>query len=103
MAGRSGERERVERAGKTYGEHKCTLENVPDDMPGIELKDLAKSYRWCRSLTFARTYRRGTVQYGLLEFTDPEDRDQAISELDGRMIEGCTSKLKAYAGSNYNP
>jgi len=40
--------------------------------------------------------------YGMLEFTDPADMHSAIRELDGRMIEGCSEKMRCYEGNNYN-
>jgi len=84
-----------------WGEHHCTLEHVPYDMVGLELKELAKKYDWSKSLTFARTYHRGPVCYGMLEFTDPQDMRAAIKSFNGRVIEGGTEKINAYEGNNY--
>lgn len=85
-----------------WGDYHCTLENVPYDMVGLELKELAKGYAWSTTLTFARTYRRGLVCYGMLEFTSREDMRAAIQELDGRLIEGCRCKMRVYEGNNYH-
>lgn len=85
-----------------WGEHRCTLENVPPDMVGLELKELSRSYEWSKTLTFARTYRRGGTFYGMLEFTDPNDMRRAIGQFDGKMIEGSIAIVRCYEGNNYN-
>eukprot|EP00406_Dinophysis_acuminata_P083032 CAMPEP_0179265708 /NCGR_PEP_ID=MMETSP0797-20121207/29042_1 /TAXON_ID=47934 /ORGANISM="Dinophysis acuminata, Strain DAEP01" /LENGTH=202 /DNA_ID=CAMNT_0020973923 /DNA_START=33 /DNA_END=641 /DNA_ORIENTATION=+ len=83
-----------------WGEHKITLENVPMDMVGLELKELAEGFGW-KSLTFARTYRRGGINFGML-FTDRGDMENALRTFDGRVIEGSHAKLRVYEGDNYN-
>lgn len=71
-------------------------------MVGLELKELAKSYQWSKSMTFARTYKRGPVNYGMLEFTNEDDMHSALKELEGKMIEGSTKKMRCFEGNNYH-
>lgn len=99
-AGRAGGASR-RRSKMVWGEHKITLQNVPLDMVGLELRELAEGYAW-KSLTFARTYKRGSVNFGMLEFSDRADMLDAMKTFDGRMIEGATEKLRVYEGDNYN-
>jgi len=68
------------------GNYRITIENLPLDMGWLELKDLGLEYG--SSVTFSRTYRRGSVQYGMLEFADAQDARRCVEELDGRRIEG---------------
>merc|ERR1711920_724232 len=75
------------------GRHKITIENLPDDMTWLELKEIGRDYG--PSLTFSRTYQRGRVNYGLLEFSDGRDANTAIKEFDGRKIDGCRETLIA--------
>lgn len=85
-----------------WGQHHLTIEHVPYDMVGLEFKELARSYDWSKSMTFARTYRRGPVCYGMLEFTNEEDMRSAFTELEGKMIEGSTQKMRCFEGNNYH-
>lgn len=85
-----------------WGDHHLTLEHMPYDMVGLELKELARAYKWSKTMTFARTYRRGQVCYGMLEFTDKDDMHRAMKALEGKVIEGGTQKLRCYEGNNYH-
>jgi len=82
------------------GKHQITIENVPDDMGWLELKDLGRQYG--RSVTFSRTFRRGSICFGMLEFMDPQEAHQCIRELDGRRIEGGTAPMRVYMGDRWN-
>mmetsp|Transcript_93526 Transcript_93526/g.166383 ORF Transcript_93526/g.166383 Transcript_93526/m.166383 type:complete len:171 (+) Transcript_93526:60-572(+) len=99
---RKAGRGRGKASSMVWGQHQITLENVPYDMIGLELKELARTYPWSTSLTFARTYRRGQVGYGMLEFTDERDKKRAMEELDGQVIEGSSAKLRCYEGNFYH-
>mmetsp|Transcript_75975 Transcript_75975/g.176249 ORF Transcript_75975/g.176249 Transcript_75975/m.176249 type:complete len:275 (-) Transcript_75975:140-964(-) len=88
----------VRMAGKVpVGRHKITIENLPEDMSWLELKDLGRDYG--PSLTFARTYRQGNSYYGMLEFKDRGDADRVISELNNRRVQGSKERLRAYYGA----
>mmetsp|Transcript_86710 Transcript_86710/g.245874 ORF Transcript_86710/g.245874 Transcript_86710/m.245874 type:complete len:349 (-) Transcript_86710:154-1200(-) len=88
----------VRYAGKVpVGRHKITIENLPDDMSWLELKDLGRDYG--PSLTFARTYRHGDNYYGMLEFKDRNDADIVIGELNNRRVQGSKERLRASYGS----
>jgi len=78
------------------GGYKITVENLPDDMSWHELKDLGRQYG--DSVTFSRTFRKGDMFCGLIEFKEEEDADKAVRELDRRRIEGCRDKLRAFHG-----
>lgn len=106
--GRGGREERCQRrsrsrdgvvrmAGKVpVGRHKVAVENLPEDMSWLELKDLGRDYG--PSLTFARTYRQGGGYYGMLEFKDRADADRVISEMNNRKVQGSKERLRAYYG-----
>lgn len=83
------------------GRHPITIENIPDDMSWLELKDLGKEYG--ASVTFSRTYRRGSVCYGMLEFAEAGDAQRTIWELDGRRIQGGTLPMRVYEGDRWMP
>lgn len=78
------------------GRHKITIENLPEDMTWLELKDLGRDFG--PSLTFARTYKSKGVWYGMLEFKDSADADRAVKELDKRRVQGSSARLRAYFG-----
>lgn len=78
------------------GRHKITVENLPDDMTWVELKDLGREYG--RSLTFARTFQYRRVLCGMLEFQDRGDADVVFRELDNRRIEGAKQRLRVSHG-----
>jgi len=80
------------------GGYKITVENLPDDMSWHELKDLGRNYG--DSVTFSRTFRKGSAFCGLIEFKEKEDADKAVRELDRRLIEGCRDKLRAFHGDD---
>lgn len=82
------------------GEYRITIENIPDDMSWLELKDLGKEYG--DSVTFSRTYRRGSVFFGMLEFSEQADAARTISELNGKRIQGGTSPMRVYEGDSWN-
>uniref|UniRef100_A0A7S4Q4I6 RRM domain-containing protein n=1 Tax=Alexandrium monilatum TaxID=311494 RepID=A0A7S4Q4I6_9DINO len=87
----------VRMAGKVpVGRHKITIANLPEDMSWLELKDLGRDYG--PSLTFARTYRKGSSYYGMLEFKDRMDADRVISEMNNRRVQGSKERLQAYYG-----
>eukprot|EP00928_Gymnodinium_smaydae_P029937 TRINITY_DN223_c0_g1_i1.p1 TRINITY_DN223_c0_g1~~TRINITY_DN223_c0_g1_i1.p1 ORF type:complete len:288 (+),score=68.06 TRINITY_DN223_c0_g1_i1:69-932(+) len=88
--------ERRDESKVPVGRHKLTLENIPDDMGWLELKDLGREYG--PSLTFARTYRKGRVNCGMLEFRERGDAEHVIRELDNRRVQGCTEKLRITRG-----
>lgn len=69
-------------------------------MSWLELKDLGKEYG--DSVTFSRTYRRGSVFFGMLEFGEESDARRTIAELDGRRIQGGTVPMRAYEGDSWN-
>jgi len=79
------------------GRYKITIENVPDDMSWLELKDLGREYG--STLTFARTYRHKNRCYGMLEFKEWADADRAVNELHYRRVQGSRSRLQAYHGA----
>lgn len=99
QGGRSRSRDGVVRmAGKVpVGRHKITIENLPEDMSWLELKDLGRDYG--PSLTFARTYRQGGGYFGMLEFKDRADADRVISELNNRRVQGSKERLHAHYGA----
>uniref|UniRef100_A0A7S1A2X2 RRM domain-containing protein n=1 Tax=Noctiluca scintillans TaxID=2966 RepID=A0A7S1A2X2_NOCSC len=78
------------------GEHRITIENIPDDMSWLELTDLGKEYG--SSVTFCRTYRQGSTCCGMLEFEDSEDAKRAITELNGRHIQGGAAPMRVWEG-----
>lgn len=79
------------------GRHKITVENIPEDMGWLELKDLGRDIG--PSLTFARTFRLGRNGYcGMLEFRDRQDAEAVVRELDGRRVEGSQERLRASRG-----
>lgn len=89
------------RSAPPIGRHRITIENIPDDMSWLELKDLGKEYG--SSVTFSRTYCRGRVPCGMLEYADPEDARRALEELDGRRIEGGKGLMRVTEGDGSGP
>lgn len=83
--------------GVPQGRHKITIENLPDDMSWLELKDLGRQYG--PSLTFSRTYVRGRNNYGMLEFADVEDAEMVVKELNDRRVQGSRDRLYVYHGT----
>merc|ERR1712046_224326 len=83
------------------GNHRITIENIPEDMGWLELKDLGREYG--SSVTFSRTYRRGNVFYGMIEFASAKEAQRCISELDGRRLEGGSLTMRVTEGDSYNP
>lgn len=69
------------------------IERLPEDMGWQELKGLGSKFAKTGQCTFSRTNRDRT---GVLEFTDREDMEKAISELDGRRFSGSDERVKAY-------
>lgn len=82
------------------GKHRITIENIPEDMGWLELKDLGREYG--PTVTFSRTYKRGITSYGMIEFEKAEDAKRCISELDGRRIQGGTIPMRVTEGDSYN-
>mmetsp|Transcript_145192 Transcript_145192/g.251407 ORF Transcript_145192/g.251407 Transcript_145192/m.251407 type:complete len:288 (+) Transcript_145192:115-978(+) len=82
------------------GKYKITVEGIPDDMTWKELKDLGRDAG--TSLTFARTYRSGSTNYGMLEYGDKQDADAALRELDNRRVEGSKDRLRSHWGDLVN-
>jgi len=80
--------------------HQVTLENIPDDMSWEELKDLGKQYGV--SVTFARTFRRGSTFVGVLEFSDPVDSKHCAQKLNGRRMEDGSSAMRVYEGEMWS-
>lgn len=78
------------------GRHKITVENLPDDMSWVELKDLGKDFG--PSVTFAKCYKTKGIYYGMLEFQAREDAETAVRELDHRRVQGSNLRLRAYHG-----
>lgn len=88
----------VRMAGKVpMGRFKISIENLPEDMTWLELKDLGRDYG--PSLTFARTYRHQGNWVGMLEFKDQGDAERVVKELDKRRVQGSDRRLKAYMGA----
>jgi len=79
------------------GRHKVGIENLPEDMTWLELKDLGRDYG--PSLTFARTFRQNGGYFGMLEFKDKADALKVFRELDNRRVQGSSKRLKARLGS----
>lgn len=62
-----------------------------------ELKELGQDYG--SSLTFARTYFNGGNNVGMLEFSEEDDANMVVKELNNRKVQGSKGKLKAYHGA----
>jgi len=78
------------------GQHKITIEGIPDDMSWTELKELGKD---CGpSVTFARTYRSSGINFGMIEFSNRADADACIKDLDQRRVQGSSQRLRASYG-----
>merc|ERR1712008_457482 len=73
------------RSATIVGRHRITIEHIPEDMNWLELKDLGAAFG--SSVTFSRTYRRGSSSFGMLEYSDPRDARRCAEELDGRRME----------------
>lgn len=80
--------------------HQVTIENIPDDMSWLELKDLGKQYG--PSVSFSRTYRRGSTFLGTLEYAEAADASRCIQALNGRRIQGGAEPMRAYEGNAWN-
>lgn len=70
-----------------------SVENLPKDMDWQELKDLGATFAKVGKCTFARTR---PDRSGELEYTELEDMERAIKELDRRRFSGDSERLKAY-------
>jgi len=66
-----------------------------------ELKDLCREFG--PSLTFARTYHNRAQYYGMIEYSDRFDAENALRELDRRRVQGSSERLRAYYGSGPGP
>lgn len=97
--GRSRSRSRQKGGGKggiPKGQHKVTIENLPEDMNWTELKELVREHG--RSLTFARTFQYRGAHCGMVEFEDRRDSEAVFRELDNRRIEGGKGRLRLCYG-----
>lgn len=78
------------------GQHKITIEGIPDDMSWTELKELGKD---CGpSVVFARTYRSNGINFGMIEYSVRADADACIKDLDNRRVQGSSQRLRAFYG-----
>lgn len=78
------------------GQHRITIENIPEDMSWLELRDVGTDFG--ATVTFSRTYQRGETFLGMLEFADLSDARRVMSELDGRRMEGATIPMRVREG-----
>ncbi|CAE8618261.1 unnamed protein product, partial [Polarella glacialis] len=67
------------------------VENIPDDMSWLELKNLGRMYG---EVGYARAFREQGVSWGVLEFTRLEDKERAVQELEGQMVRGSALPLR---------
>lgn len=81
------------------GHYKIKIENLPDDMTWVELKEIGREFGGS-SLTFARTFWVRNSNQGIVEFSDRRDSEKLRRELDGRRIQGCSERLIAYVGGD---
>ncbi|CAK0897632.1 unnamed protein product, partial [Prorocentrum cordatum] len=82
------------------GRYKIRVENLPDDMTWIELKEISREFGG-NSLTFTRTFRARDVNTGIVEFSDRRDSDRLMRELDGRRMQGSDARLAARPEAGY--
>jgi len=68
------------------GDYKIVLENLPPEMSWMDLKMLGRKYGG--SVTFARTWREGKKNLGLIEFERRRDMNEALDKLDQHRING---------------
>jgi len=85
--------QRAEERGRRLS---ITLENIPDDMSWLELKNLGRMYG---HVEYARAFREGSVSWGSLEFSRIEDKEQACRALEGQRIEGSKLPLRVHDGA----
>lgn len=78
------------------GQHRITIENIPQDMSWLELRDLGREYG--ATVTFSRTYQRGEAFFGMLEFAEMSDAHRIMSKLDGRRMEGEALPMQVHEG-----
>lgn len=77
--------------------HLCiTVENIPEDMTWMELKNVGRVYGF---VAHACTLREGAAMVGVLKFSRPEDVDRARAALDGQAMEGSRRALRVYLGA----
>lgn len=65
-------------------------------MSWLELKDLGRQYG--QSLSFARTYRDGRLSCGTLEYSNRDDAERSVRELDQRRIQDFDGRISAFLG-----
>lgn len=82
------------------GRYKIRVENLPEDMTWIELKEISREFGG-DSLTFTRTFRVRDNNTGIVEFSDRRDSDKLIRELDGRRMQGSDARLSARPEAGY--
>lgn len=73
--------------------YRVNIENLPDDMGWVELKDLARDFG--PSVAFSKTFFVGNVNTGFLDFKDLVDAEKVAQELDNRRVQGSAVRLKA--------
>lgn len=61
-----------------------------------ELKDLGRESG--DTLTFSRTYQSNRISYGMLEYSDRQDAEAALRDLDNRRVEGCRDRIRSHWG-----
>lgn len=91
---------RQSRTATIVGRHRITIEHIPEDMNWLELKDLGLGFG--SSVTFSRTYRRGSSSFGMLEYSDPRDARRCAEELDGRRMEDGKAAMRIHEGDLWN-
>merc|ERR1712014_310837 len=69
------------------------VENLPDDMGEQELIEYGADFG---KVIHVKTWSLRGVRSGRLEFENMEDAVEAITQLDGRRVEGWDKKLRAY-------
>lgn len=86
--------------GRTELPHAIMVENVPEDMLWLELRE-AVMRLGCKPGfvdTFTRGFRRHSPRYGILRFAEREDAVSAARLLDDMAVEGEFVRLKAWEG-----
>jgi len=84
--GRSRSRDRGR--GVPQGDFKLEIENIPDDMTWMDLKQLGREYGGRTTVTFARTWREGRKSMGLIEFNRKSAVEDTYDTLHGHRING---------------